>query len=49
MNGDKLQNFIYDFENVFFGFTDEQNKIISYHFYKFKKILIFFRRKKNTD
>ena len=37
-NGDKLQNFIKDFENGFFGFTDEQNKIISYHFYKFKKL-----------
>ncbi len=37
-NGDKLQNFIRDFENGFFGFTDEQNKIISYHFYKFKKL-----------
>jgi len=37
-NGDKLQNFINDFENGFFGFTTEQNKIISYHFYKFKKM-----------
>tara|TARA_R110002051_G_scaffold323009_1_gene415294 strand:+ start:3503 stop:4396 length:894 start_codon:yes stop_codon:yes gene_type:complete len=37
-NGDKLQNFINDFENGFFGFTNEQNKIISYHFYKFKKM-----------
>lgn len=37
-NGDKLQNFIKDFENGFFGFTNEQNKIISYHFYKFKKL-----------
>ena len=37
-NGDKLQNFIRDFENGFFGFTNEQNKIISYHFYKFKKL-----------
>ena len=37
-NGDKLQNFINDFENGFFGFTNEQNKIISYHFYRFKKM-----------
>jgi oligoribonuclease NrnB/cAMP/cGMP phosphodiesterase (DHH superfamily) len=37
-NGDKLQNFINDFETGFHGFTNDQNKIISYHFYKFKKI-----------
>ena len=37
-NGNKLQNFINDFEHGFHGFTNEQNKIISYHFYKFKKI-----------
>lgn len=37
-NGDKLQNFINDFEAGFHGFTNDQNKIISYHFYKFKKI-----------
>ena len=37
-NGDKLQNFITDFESGFHGFTNEQNKIISYHFYKFKKL-----------
>ena len=37
-NGDKLQNFINDFESGFHGFDNEQNKIISYHFYKFKKL-----------
>ena len=37
-NGNKLQNFINDFEHGFHGFTNEQNKIISYHFYKFKKL-----------
>ena len=37
-NGNKLQNFIKDFEHGFFKFTDEQNKIISYHIYRFKKI-----------
>tara|TARA_Y100001963_G_C6777051_1_gene447888 strand:- start:1083 stop:1973 length:891 start_codon:yes stop_codon:yes gene_type:complete len=37
-NGDKLQNFINDFEHGFHGFTNEQNKIISYHYYKFKKL-----------
>jgi len=37
-NGNKLQNFIKDFEHGFHGFTNEQNKIISYHFYKFKKL-----------
>lgn len=37
-NGDKLKNFITDFETGFHGFTNEQNKIISYHYYKFKKL-----------
>jgi len=37
-NGNKLQNFVNDFEHGFHGFTDEQNKIISYHIYKFKKL-----------
>ena len=37
-NGNKLQNFIKDFEHGFHGFTNEQNKIITYHFYKFKKL-----------
>ena len=37
-NGNKLQNFVNDFEHGFHGFTDEQNKIISYHFYKLKKL-----------
>ena len=38
-NGNKLQNFVNDFEHGFHGFNNEQNKIISYHFYKFKKII----------
>jgi oligoribonuclease NrnB/cAMP/cGMP phosphodiesterase (DHH superfamily) len=37
-NGNKLQNFVQDFESGFHGFTTEQNKIISFHFYKFKKL-----------
>ena len=37
-NGNKLQNFINDFEHGFHGFSNEQNKIISYHIYKFKKL-----------
>ena len=36
---DKLQNFIDDFEHGFHGFTTEQNKIISFHFYKYKKVV----------
>ena len=38
-NGNKLQNFINDFEHGFHGFTNEQNKIITYHLYKFKKFV----------
>lgn len=38
-NGNKLQNFIDDFEHGFHGFTTEQNKIISFHFYKYKKVV----------
>ena len=37
-NGDKIQNFVNDFEHGFHGFTNEQNKIISYHIYKFNKL-----------
>jgi len=37
-NGNKLQNFVNDFEHGFHGFTNEQNKIISFHIYKFKKL-----------
>lgn len=38
-NGNKLQNFIDNFEHGFHGFTDDQNKIISYHIYKYKKVV----------
>lgn len=37
-NGNKLQNFVNDFEHGFHGFNKEQNKIITYHYYKFKKL-----------